>query len=148
MNYKNVCVCSKGALVVLATSMLLTTTIISGLSSYFVDNYSYAIFAVIGLHCLSYPLLSLLGEKWMRYRVILVGIMLILAGFFISMVTLVTLYFVHLSGILIVGICLVTAFPIFFGYGLFGANFIQFGTDQLQFARSQELSSLFIRFYT
>ena len=102
MNYKNVCVRSKGALVVLATSMLLaTSTIISGgLSSYFVDNYSYVMFAVIGLQYLFYPLLGLLGEKWMRYKVILVGIILIFVGFFICMFTLVTLYFVHLNGLL------------------------------------------------
>ena len=32
-------------------------------------------------------------------------------------------------------------FSILFGYGIFEANVIQFGTDQLQFAPSQELSS-------
>ena len=143
MNYKNVCVRSKGAFVVLATSMLLTTsTIISGcFSSYFIDNYSYVIFVVVGLHYLFYPLLGLLGEKWMRYKVILLGIILIFVGFIIGMVTLVILYFAHLSGIAVVGISLVAAFPFFLGYGLFGANVIQFGTDQLQFAPSQELSS-------
>ena len=86
MNYKNVCVRSKGALVVLAMSMLLTTTII-GLSTNFTDNYSYAIFAAIGLHYLSYPLLGLLGEKWMRYKVLLVGIILLFVGFFIGSMT-------------------------------------------------------------
>ena len=133
MNYKNVCIRSKGALVVLATSMLLiSTTIISGgLSTNFIDNYSYAIFAVIGLHYLSYPLLGLLGEKWMRYKVILVGIILMFGGFFIAMVTLVTLYFMHLNDIVVVSICLVTTFPYFLGYGIFEANVIQFGTDQL-----------------
>ena len=143
MSYRNVCLRSKGALVVVATSTLLTTSIIisGGLSSNFVDNYSCIIFVAIGLHYLSYPFLGLLGEKWMRYRVILVGITLIFVGFFIGMFTLVTLYFVHLNRIAIVGICLVAAFPIFVGYGLFGANLIQFGTDQLQFAPSQELSS-------
>ena len=115
MNYKNVCIRSKGALAVLATSMsLISTTIISGgLSTNFIDNYSYAIFAVIGLHYLSYPLLGLLGEKWMRYKVILVGIILMFAGFFIAMVTLVTLYSVHLNDIAVVSICLVATFPFF-----------------------------------
>ena len=143
MNYKNACVHSKGALVVLATCMLLTTsTIISGgLSRYFIDNYSYIMFAVVGLHYLFYPLLGLLGEKWMRYKVILVGIILMFVGFFIGMGTLMTLYILHLNGIAVVGIGLVAAFPYFFGYGIFGANVIQFGTDQLQFASSQELSN-------
>ena len=144
MNYKNVCVHSKGALVVLAISMLLTTTTIisGGLSTNFIDNYSYAIFAAIGLHYLSYPLLGLLGEKWVRYKVILVGIILMFVGFFIAIVTLITLNFLHLNGIAVVGICLVASFPYFFGYGIFEANVIQFGTDQLQFAPSQQLSSL------
>ena len=143
MNFKNVCVSSKGALVVMATSMLLTTTIIisGGLSTNFFDNYSYLIFAIVGLNYLSYPLLGLLGEKWMRYKVIMVGIILIFIGFFIGMGTLVTLYFVHLNGIAVSGICSVAGFPFFFGYGIFEANVIQFGTDQLQFAPSQQLSS-------
>ena len=143
MNHKNVCIRSKGALAVLATSMLLiSTTIISGgLSTNFIDNYSYAIFAVIGLHYLSYPLLGLLGEKWMRYKVILAGIILMFGGFFIAMVTLVTLYFMHLSDIVVVSICLFATFPYFLGYGIFEANVIQFGTDQLRFAPSQKLSS-------
>ena len=143
MNYKNVCVRSKGALVVMTTSMLLITTRIlsGGLSSNFIDNYLYVIFVVTELHYLSYPLLGLLGEKWMRYKVLLVGIILIFVGFFIGMVTLVILYFAHLNGVAVVGICLVLSFPFFFGYGIFEANVIQLGTDQLQFAPSQQLSS-------
>ena len=77
----------------------------------------------------------------MRYKVFLVGIILIFIGFIVIIVTLVTLYFVHLNSIAVVGICLVLSFPYFFGYGIFEANMIQFGTDQLQFAPSQELSS-------
>ena len=143
MSYKNVCISSKGALVVLATSILLTTSnlISGGLSTSFIDNYSYVLFAGISFHYLFYPLLGLLGEKWMRYKVLLVGIILIFVGFFIGIVTFVILDFVHLNRIIVVGICLVVSFPFFFGYGIFEANMIQFGTDQLQFAPSQELSS-------
>ena len=143
MSYKNVCVSSKGALVILATSILLTTSnlILAGLSTTFVDNYSYVIFAGISFHFLFYPLLGLLGEKWMRYKILLVGIILLFVGFFIGIVTFVILYFVHLNSITVVGICLVVGFPFLFGYGIFEANVIQFGTDQLQFASSQELSS-------
>ena len=130
---------------VLATSILLSTTTIltGGLSTNFLDNYSYVIFAAIGFHYLFYPLLGLLGEKWMRYKVLLIGIILIFVGFIIIIVTLPTLYFLHLNRIAVVGISLsiVLCFPFFFGYGIFRANMIQFGTDQLQFASSQELSS-------
>ena len=121
--------------------LLISTTIIGGLSTNFIDNYSYVIFATVGLHYLSYPLLCLLGEKWMRYKVILVGIILMFAGFLITMVTLMTTHFIPLNVIVAVSICLVTTFPYFLGYGIFVANVIQFGTDQLQSAPSQELSS-------
>ena len=153
MKYRNVCVHSKGALLVLATSMLLiSTTIMSGgLSTNFINNYSYAIFAVIALQYISYPLLGLLSEKWVRYKVILVGIILMFAGFFVAIVTLATLHFIHLNDITEATICLVATFPYFLGYGILQANVIQFGTDQLQFASSQELSSfvywvLYIRY--
>ena len=128
---------------VLATSMLLisTTLMSGGLSTTFIDNYSFAIFAAVGLHYLSYPFLGLLGEKWMRYKVILVGIILMFVGFFIVVVTLVILNFTHLNGIAVVSICLGATLLYFLGYGIFEANMIQFGTDQLQFAPSQELSS-------
>ena len=143
MKYKNVCVHSKGALVVLATSILLTTTTIisGGLSTQFIDSYSYIIFATVGLHYLFYPLLGLLGEKWMRYKVILVGIILTSVGFLIILVTLVTIHFINLNGVVVVCICLFGSAFYFIGYGLYEANIIQFGTDQLQFASSQELSS-------
>ena len=143
MKYKNVCVHSKGALVVLATSILLTTTTIisGGLSTQFIESYSYIIFAAVGLHYLFYPLLGLLGEKWMRYKVVLVGIILTFVGFIIILVTLVAIHFINLNKIVVVCICLFGSSFYFFGYGLYEANVIQFGTDQLQFAPSQELSS-------
>ena len=121
--------------------LIISSRLSGGLSTNFIDHYSYVIFAVVGLHYLFYPLLGLLGEKWMRYKVLLVGIILIFVGFFISIVTLVILYFVHLNSITVVGICIVVSFPFFFGYGIFKANMIQFGVDQLQFAPSEELSS-------
>ena len=61
--------------------LLISTTIITeGLSTNFIDNDSYTIFATIGLHYLSYPLFGLLGEKWMRYKVILFEIILMFVG--------------------------------------------------------------------
>ena len=98
-------------------------------------------FAVIGLQNLFYPLLGLLGEKWMRYKVILVGIILIFCWILYQYVYISDFILCTFNGIAVVCICLVLAFPYFFGYGLFGANVIQFGTDQLQFAPSQQFSS-------
>ena len=57
--------------------------------------------------------------------------MLIFIGFFIAMATLMSLYIVHLNSIAVVGTYLVLSFPYFFHYGIFQANVIQFGVDQL-----------------
>ena len=140
---KYVCVQSKGALLVLVISILLVNiVIISGaLSTHFVDRYSFLIFAAVGLYYLFYPILGLLGEKWMRYKVMIIGIVLICVGFVIITVSLVSLYFLHLNSITVVILLVTLACPFFLGYGLFQANVIQFGTDQLQFSPSEELSS-------
>ena len=140
---KYVCVQSKGALLVLVVSILLGNIIIisGGLSTHFIDRYSFLIFAAVGLYYLFYPMLGLLGEKWMRYKVMVIGIVLICVGFVIITVSFVGLYFLQLNSITAVILSTTLACPFFLGYGLFQANVIQFGTDQLQFSPSEELSS-------
>ena len=140
---KNVCVQSKGAILVLVISILLANiTIITGaLSTHFIDKYSFLIFAAIGLYYLFYPILGLLGEKWMRYKVLIIGMVLICVGFVIITVCSVGLYFIQLDSITAVTLSIIVTCPFFLGYGLFQANVIQFGTDQLQFSPSEELSS-------
>ena len=141
--FKYVCVQSKGALLVLVISVLLTNIVIisGGLSTRFVDKYSFLIFAAIGLYFLFYPMLGLLGEKWMRYKVIIIGIVLICVGFVIIIVCSVGLYSIQLNSIAAVTLAISVTCLFFLGYGLFEANIIQFGTDQLQFSPSEELSS-------
>ena len=140
---KNVCVQSKGALLVLVISILLAniTIIYGALSTHFIDRYFFLIFAAIGLYYLFYPMLGLLGEKWMRYKVIKIGIVLICVGFVIITISLVGLYFLQLNSITTLILSTTLACPFFLGYGLFQANVIQFGIDQLQFSPSEELSS-------
>ena len=141
--YKYVCLQSKGALLVLVISILLANIIIisGGLSTHFIDKYSFLIFAAVGLYYLFYPILGLLGEKWMRYKVMIIGIVLICVGFVIITVCSVGLYFIQLNSITAVTLSIIVTCPFFLGYGLFEANVIQFGTDQLQFSPSEELSS-------
>ena len=141
--YKNVCVQSKGALVVLVISILQANiTIISGaFFTHFIDRYSFLLFAAIGLYYLFYPILGLLGERWMRYKVMIIGMVLICVGFVIITVSLVGLYFLQLDSITAAIVLTTLSCPFFLGYGLFQANVIQFGTDQLQFSPSEELSS-------
>ena len=98
---KYVCIRSKGVSLVLVISILLANiTILSGaLSTHFIDRYSFLIFAAIGLFYLFYPFLGLLGEKWMRYKVMIIGIVLICVGFVIITVCSVGLYFIQLNTI-------------------------------------------------
>ena len=141
--YKYVCLQSKGALLVLVISILLANinTISGALSTHFIDKYSFLIFAAIGLYYPFYPILGLLGEKWMRYKVLIIGMVLICVGFVIITVSLVGLYFIQLDSISVVTVSITLTCPFFLGYGLLQANVIQFGTDQLQFSPSEELSS-------
>ena len=140
---KNVCARSKGALLVDVISILLANIVIisGGLSTHFTDKYSFLIFAAIGTYYLFYPILGLLGEKWMRYKVMIIGMVLICVGFVIITVSLVVLYYIQLDSISVVTVSITLTFPFFLGYGLLQANVVQFGTDQLQFSPSEELSS-------
>ena len=128
-----------------------TVIVITGaLSNVFISDFSYIIFAVIGLYYLFYPLLGLLGEKWMRYKVMMVGTIMICAGFILVLITLFFVYMKSVNSTQAVIIALDISCPYFLGQGIFGANVIQFGTDQLQFAPSEELSSFvywFLYFY-
>ena len=146
--YKNVCVQSKGALVVLVISILLANiTIITGaLFTQFIGGYSFLLFAAIGLYYLFYPILGLVGEKWMRYKILIIGMTLICVGFVIITVSLVGLYLLQLDSVIAAILLTTLCCPFFLGFGLFQANVIQFGTDQLQFSPSEELSNFIYLF--
>ena len=85
----------------LVISILLAniTNISGALSTHFIERYSFLIFAAIGLYYLFYPFLGLLGEKWMRYKIMIIGIVLICVGFAIIIVCSVCLYFMQLNSI-------------------------------------------------
>ena len=71
----------------------------------------------------------------------IIGMVLICVGFVIITVSSVGLYFIQLDSITAVTLTITVTCPFFLGYGLFEANVIQFGTDQLQFSQTKELSS-------
>ena len=141
--YRFSCVPKKGIFIVLIWSLLLTsiTVISGGLSNVFVTQFSYIIFAVIGLYYLFYPLFGLLGEKWVRYKVMMAGSILLCIGFIIVLISLIIVYLFDIHGFKAVFIALVGTIPFFIGQGIFEANVIQFGTDQLRFSSSEEFSS-------
>ena len=141
--YQFSCVRNKGIVVVLIWGLLQTLVIIitGGLSLVFIPELSYVIFAVIGLYYLFYPLFGLLGEKWVRYKVMMVGSIMLCIGFITTLISIIVMYLNDIHGIKAVIIALVVTFPFFLGQGIFDANMIQFGTDQLQFSSSHEFSS-------
>ena len=91
---KNACVQSKRAVLVLVINILLASiTILSGaLSTRFTDKYSFLKIAAIGVYYLFYPILGLVGEKWMRYKVMINGMELICVAFVIITISLVGLF--------------------------------------------------------
>ena len=99
------------------------------------------IFAVIGLYYLFYPLFGLLGEKWVRYKVMMAGSIMLCVGFVMVLISMIIMYLNDIHGTKSVIIVLVGTFPFFIGQGIFEANVIQFGTDQLRFSSSEEFSS-------
>ena len=147
--YRFSCVRNKGILVVLIWGLLQTTVtdISGGLSNVFIPDLSYEIFAVIGLYYLFYPLFGLLGEKWVRYKVMMVGSIMLCVGFIIVVISLIIVYLNDIQGTTSVIIALVVTFPFFIGQGIFEANVIQFGTDQLRFSSSEDISSFVYWFW-
>ena len=109
----------------------------------------FGIFAVV---CLSYPLLGLLGEKWIRYKVISIGYVVLTVSFIVVLVSYAVLviktffsqdksFSTSIQYTLIVVTLVVASMFSFPSVCIFQANIIQFGTDQLQFAPTEELSS-------
>ena len=96
---------------------------------------------LISCYFLLYPFLALLGDRFIRYRVVLVGTILIAIGtaIFIFIKLLVNFYYHSNSGITLLLLSYVFYLPVYFGFALFQSNIIQLGTDQLLFASSIQL---------
>ena len=158
------CVCSKGILLLLTWSVLIRSF---GYYLYFlflsiIPSFLYlfiAVSLVLAVVYLLYPVAGLMGEVCLsRYKLMIVGTILLLIGIFIAVPTL-TMAVINKGDFfeetckknecmdysLLVPACV--GLVIYqFGLGLFEANAIQFGTDQLQFA-SNEMLSVFVNWY-
>ena len=155
------CVCSKGILLLLTWSVLIHSFgyyLYFQFFSFFPPflNLFIAVSVVQAVVYLLYPVAGLMGEVCLsRYKLMIAGTILALIGIVISVPT-------AIFGLLKSGQCLVTFkcsidYPLLgaaciglviyqFGLGLFEANAIQFGTDQLQFASNDKLS-VFVNWY-
>ena len=161
------CVPFKGALLVLLWSTLLhcldVYLLILGTIEYHVisNNKSLRIIFIVFLSAkfvtlLLYPVAGLLAETLLtRYKVMMIGTIIAVIGLAIASLSAIvgTIVVIDHYGnnisIITIGVLIpvVPGFIIYhFGLGLFEANAIQFGTDQLQFASNEELSK-FVHWY-
>ena len=88
-----------------------------------------------------YPFLALLGDTFIRYRVVLVGTIIIPIGAaIVTFIRLLVNFYNHSnSDITLLISRYVFSLPVYFGLALFQSNIIQLGTDQLLFASSIQL---------
>ena len=130
---------SKGSYLILTLRFLMFTPISVSITTSFntlhtkdTDIRNTAIYS----YFLLYPFLALLGDRFIRYRVVLVGTILIAIGT-------VTVFFWHFvpyhSNSVITLLFYASFLPFYFGAALFESNIIQLGTDQLLFASSNQL---------
>ena len=144
--YQSSLIHSKGAVVVLIWTSVIT------ISTYILLNATIQLNAVSiwakqpiqNFIFLFFPVLGYLGEKWTRYKVIIVSVSIMATTYVMSLILLIIIVMpdVH-HGIrsTIEYLYTVTTLIILFGFGLFISNIIQFGTDQLQFAPSHHLAA-------
>ena len=153
------CVCSKGILLLLTWSVLIHSF---GYYLYFqflsiFPSFLYLFIAVSVVQAvvyLLYPVSGLMGEVCLsRYKLMIVGTIVALIGIFIAVPTVTAGFIMYCESFtkcfieykLLVPACV--GLVIYqFGLGLFEANAIQFGTDQLQFASNAKLS-VFVNWY-
>ena len=148
--YRPSCVYSKGAVLVLMMCFILFTiaAFLLTITLIFHGDITRWIYGISSVFCIVYPFLGLLGEKWCRFKVILIGVAIVFVSVFILALG------VGIGMIVIndnsdhVSIHTSIIIPSLLGYifyligmCIFQANIIQFGTDQIQFAPSKELSS-------
>ena len=160
------CVCSKGILLLLTWSVLIHSF---GYYLYFqilsiIPSFLYLFIAVSVVQAvvyLLYPIAGLMGEVCLsRYKLMIAGTIVALIGIFIAVPTLTMAVINTLKGDYFEETCKTNEcldYPFLvpacvglviyqFGLGLFKANAIQFGTDQLQFASNEKLS-VFVNWY-
>ena len=117
------------------------------------NSSPYVIGLLVSFYLL-YPVLGYIGEKFTRYKVLLTGITIVNLSLWIVIILFVIDFNTHSSRsidtfLAVLKIAFIALGVI--GAGLFNANIIQFGTDQIQFASSTEMATFsrwFMLFYS
>lgn len=152
--FRNTFVYSRGGLVVLVWTLLqgLLFVVVGNTPLHLNnDKYSIATSVALILCYLLYPVFGVLGEKWLRYKMIIAASLLVSVSFVLFNIIL-CVYSISINKGLedpniwfyIIGMAVLT--PFFIGQVMLGSNMIQFGVDQFPFASSNEISS-FIHWY-
>lgn len=149
MNHTNrsPCIDSKGAKLIILVSLFMSSPLtllqLMGLNT---GNLTYLFLTINAVMFLLFPIFGLLGEYWMRARIMLLG-----SVFIISSCTCYAVMYAVKSVAFddeeIQMILLIISYIYFFGQTWLLANVIQFGVDQLQFSPSQKLSNFVCWFY-
>ena len=92
---------------------------------------------------LFYPVFGYIGEKWTRYYIIMTGVMIICGTAFLVAIIVISfgVQFFDAHQHAALSITALVVLSLMLSQGILGANFIQFGLDQMQSAPSQELAS-------
>ena len=136
------CVRSKGAQLVVVWSVLLVTSYTNiQVPININNNISLLSYSILLILTVLFPVLAVIGDKWMRYKVLIVGSLIMIISCAVMLVIKTTNQFIHINDTITAILSTIVNCPYIFGLILFLANFIQFGTDQLPFSSSQELSS-------
>ena len=153
--YKNTCVTTRGGLVALLWSVAVNTLGIGAVVLFttmppFVNNpqlfTAASCYYMVAL--LLYPVAALVSElKWTRFKLLLVASVIVGIG----VPPVLFLVFVLVIDLTIIenGFSYLYLIPVLFivpGLALFQSNILQYGTDQLDFASSEVLSS-FVSWY-
>lgn len=148
---------SRGTVVVIAWSLLLGLIfhVSMGVLVIHLRDVSFLKISSISIMVcyVLYPVFGLLGEKWMRFKVVAFGSLILLNSYIALMiVNIIISYQTVKDTSIVIEIIQIFATVIFIlSHVLVGANIIQFGLDQLQFSPSYEIGNYihwhFLTFY-
>ena len=91
-----------------------------------------------------YPVLGYLGERFLRYKLLMIGIFLSSVSFSINMVLTTMILMARSGSDLQFYLCIsyiIVSFPGTCGFGIFISNIAQFAASQIQFAPSADLAA-------
>ena len=119
-------------------SYIMHTTLPHSILHFTPSSYDWIVLLVFML--LSYPLCGVIGEKFTRYKIIIIGVVLIYLGQLLM--TLLTMFFTLPFNVN--PIYILVSLTYLSGFALFITNYVQFGLDQLLSESSSKLQSYII----